>query len=271
MELVMNGPSISPYNDIKEKLLKWFRSVPKFQRNIPTLQNELRTVILPAAIENHTLSLNSIIDLSDNTNDSQKKYFNQNEWDTIKKYYNFETKLTKIKKFDCLDRLNSKLKELELVDAYALAGKLEIKNLGGYNEVLFKTYAHVIIFFYDEKLVDLTNMEAARYMIAKKKTNDDHLKLAIESKDILDYLIKNSNNFDHTRFCVPMIQICNNQCVVLKLYLADNGLYCVDEFVNLTIPLNPAEFAAQSSQWFQKLFSLRSHVFKLLHLLEDTN
>ncbi|KAI9267613.1 hypothetical protein EDC94DRAFT_582327 [Helicostylum pulchrum] len=109
-----------------------------------------------------------------------------------------------------------------------------------------------IIFFYDEKLVDLTNMEAA-------------------SKDILDYLIKNSNNFDHTRFCVPMIQICNNQCVVLKLYLADNGLYCVDEFVNLTIPLNPAEFAAQSSQWFQKLFSLRSHVFKLLHLLEDTN
>ena len=53
----MNGPSTSPYNDIKEKTLEWFRSVPKFQRNIPTLQNELRTVILPAAIENHTLNV----------------------------------------------------------------------------------------------------------------------------------------------------------------------------------------------------------------------
>ncbi|KAI9249924.1 hypothetical protein EDC94DRAFT_698095 [Helicostylum pulchrum] len=57
MELVMNGPSTSPYNDIKEKALEWFRSIPKFQRNIPTLQNELRTVILPAAIENHTLNV----------------------------------------------------------------------------------------------------------------------------------------------------------------------------------------------------------------------
>lgn len=80
-----------------------------------------------------------------------------------------------------------------------------------------------IIFFYDEKLVDLTNMEAARYMIAKKKTNDDHLKLAIESKDILDYLIKNSNNFDHTRFCVPMIQICSKCLFIFK----ENGIhYC---------------------------------------------
>ncbi|GAA5804365.1 hypothetical protein HPULCUR_009853 [Helicostylum pulchrum] len=60
MELVMNGPSTSPYKDIKEKALEWFRSVPKFQRNIPTLQNELRTVILPAAIENHTLNVEVI-------------------------------------------------------------------------------------------------------------------------------------------------------------------------------------------------------------------
>ncbi|GAA5802583.1 hypothetical protein HPULCUR_008053 [Helicostylum pulchrum] len=57
MELVMDSPSTSPYNDINEKVLEWFRSVPKFQRNIPILQNELRTVILPAAIENHTLNV----------------------------------------------------------------------------------------------------------------------------------------------------------------------------------------------------------------------
>lgn len=64
-----------------------------------------------------------------------------------------------------------------------------------------------LIFFHNEKLVDLTKMEAARYMTAKK-TNDDHLKLAIESKDILDYLLKNSNNFDHKQFRIPVIQIC---------------------------------------------------------------
>ncbi|KAI9265471.1 hypothetical protein EDC94DRAFT_693140 [Helicostylum pulchrum] len=57
MELVMNGPSASPNNDIKEKVLGWFRAVSKFQRNIPTLQNELQTAILPAAIENHTLNV----------------------------------------------------------------------------------------------------------------------------------------------------------------------------------------------------------------------
>ncbi|KAI9247109.1 hypothetical protein EDC94DRAFT_664736 [Helicostylum pulchrum] len=57
MELVMDSPSTLPYNDINEKVLEWFRSVPKFQRNIPILQNEFRTVILPAAIENHTLNV----------------------------------------------------------------------------------------------------------------------------------------------------------------------------------------------------------------------
>lgn len=51
-------------------------------------------------------------------------------------------------------------------------------------------------------------MEAARYITA------------IESKDILDYLVKNSNNFDHTRFCIPMIQICSKY-----LYLKKNGIY----------------------------------------------
>jgi hypothetical protein len=66
-----------------------------------------------------------------------------------------------------------------------------------------------LIFFYNDTLIDLTNMEAARYMNSKKKIDDDHLKLAIESKDILDYIIKNSSFFDPKNCCIPMIQLCS--------------------------------------------------------------
>lgn len=66
-----------------------------------------------------------------------------------------------------------------------------------------------LIFFYNDKQIGLTNIEAARYMAAQK-TNRDHLKLAIQSKDILDYLVKNSSSFDHKQVFVPMIQLCRN-------------------------------------------------------------
>lgn len=68
-----------------------------------------------------------------------------------------------------------------------------------------------------------------------------------------------------------MIQICRNQCDVLKLYIADDGLYCVDEFVSLSLPLSPAIFAAESKKWSQKLFSLRKYVLNSDHLLNDTD
>lgn len=43
--------SVLDDNDVKRKMIEWFRSVPKFQRNIQGLRNELRTVILPASID----------------------------------------------------------------------------------------------------------------------------------------------------------------------------------------------------------------------------
>jgi hypothetical protein len=49
--------SVLDDNDIKRKVIEWFRSVPKFRRNIRGIQNELRTVILPSAIENNRLNL----------------------------------------------------------------------------------------------------------------------------------------------------------------------------------------------------------------------
>jgi hypothetical protein len=49
--------SVLDDNDVKQKVLEWFRSVPKYQRNIAGIQNQLRTVILPATIENNTLNV----------------------------------------------------------------------------------------------------------------------------------------------------------------------------------------------------------------------
>lgn len=48
--------SVLDDNDIKRKIIEWFRSVPKFQRNVPAIQNELRNVIIPKAIENNALN-----------------------------------------------------------------------------------------------------------------------------------------------------------------------------------------------------------------------
>ncbi|KAI9365686.1 hypothetical protein BD770DRAFT_438921 [Pilaira anomala] len=119
----------------------------------------------------------------------------------------------------------------------------------------FKVDCH-LIFYYNDKLIDVANIEAARYMTAKK-TNDDHLKLAIESKDILDFIIKNSSSFDHKSVSIPLIQICNNSCDVLKLHLVDNGLYCIEEYFNLTIPFNPTTFARNASDFFFHLVTLK--------------
>ncbi|KAG2214026.1 hypothetical protein INT47_001297 [Mucor saturninus] len=66
-----------------------------------------------------------------------------------------------------------------------------------------------------------------------------------------------------------MIQICDNQCDVTNLNLGDIGLYCIDEFLDLTLPLSPAEFAEDSPSWFQKLFTLRSMVFNPIHLIDE--
>lgn len=45
--------------------------------------------------------------------------------------------------------------------------------------------------------------------------------------------------------------------------------FTVDNFFSLTLPLSPIDFASQSPKWFQKLFSLREYVLKLLHLFTD--
>ncbi|GAA5796464.1 hypothetical protein HPULCUR_001836 [Helicostylum pulchrum] len=59
--------------------------LPKFQRNIPTLRNELRTVIPPAAIENHTLNV-EVDDSGAITNPLPVIYFEGHEREDVVTY-----------------------------------------------------------------------------------------------------------------------------------------------------------------------------------------
>lgn len=48
--------------------------------------------------------------------------------------------------------------------------------------------------------IDISGFEAARYYMYHQKTNDDHLKLCTEGKDILDHSKNNSSNFNSKKF-----------------------------------------------------------------------
>lgn len=68
----------------------------------------------------------------------------------------------------CLEKLNSTLEQMDLSEACTEIGD----------------WTYRPIFFYNDNLIDLVNIEAARYITANK--TNDHLKLPIENKDILD-------------------------------------------------------------------------------------
>lgn len=81
-----------------------------------------------------------------------------------------------------------------------------------------------VVFLIDKKEIDLADMEAARYM-ATQKINDDHLKLFIESKNILDFLVKNSSCFDPKTIEVYMVQICGRFFFLYRVSLPIKLVY----------------------------------------------
>ncbi|RCH92125.1 hypothetical protein CU098_008801, partial [Rhizopus stolonifer] len=117
--------------------------------------------------------------------------------------------------------------------------------------------------------IDLIDVEAARCLY-NQKTNDDHLKLAIESKGILDHIVKQSSSFNPRKTVVFMIQICQNQCQVKTLRLCDRGLYCIQHQADLSLPSTPIEFSKNSCSWFAILESIKNTAIKLVeHLNKD--
>ncbi|CEP14082.1 hypothetical protein [Parasitella parasitica] len=233
------------------------------------------------------LSLNSIVDLSDNSADGQKLYFDDAAWEEMKKCYRIKTPdhrhLKDYKKQ--LAKLNKYLKNMDLVKAYKVVRRLEIDSLDSIDEKVYKIYAYIIdVFRFNAKalLVKSNDPSELDYLMKiwgyilealfagqdNVRCKCDHLKLAVESKDILDFFVRSSSVFNHQTVSIPMIQLCANSCDVTKLFLADEGLYCIKEYYNLTLPLHATEFGKIADDWFHKLFSLRSHVLSLLQYLD---
>ncbi|CAO3677550.1 unnamed protein product [Rhizopus stolonifer] len=273
------------------------------------------------------LSLNSIIDLCDETVDSQKELFEESEWEVLKNKFRKKHQVEGDRNFQSkLKAINKAMQNCDLKKAYILARKEELRSLNSEDETLFNIYAHIIniyrfrkssitkkdnteldafikiwgevfeslfngtnsmyckwgeskaannefkvdcriVFCFDDKEVDLTDVEAARYMHTKK-ANTDHLKLAIETKDILDFVVKHSISFDPQDVYIYMIQICGNNCEVNTLSLVDNGLYCVDHSFDLTITASPVTFANKACEWFQNLFNLKTNCDKITNYLD---
>lgn len=91
------------------------------------------------------LSLNSIVDLSDDSADGQKLYFDDAAWEEMKKCYRIKTShhchLKDYRKQ--LAKLNKCLKNMGLVKAYKVARKLEIDSLDSIDEKVYKIYAYM--------------------------------------------------------------------------------------------------------------------------------
>lgn len=277
------------------------------------------------------MCLNSIIDLSDESKDSQRRFFSDKQWEEIKKKYSTKVKYENSNSYDeKLKKINKSLRKLDIDDGYKKARAAEVENLNGEDESLYSIYAHVIniyrkrsaalkdskssnteldclvkfwseiieslfpdnknriyckwgeskafhngfridcriIIKKEEDEIDLMDVEAARYFY-QQKSNDDHLKLCIESKDIVDYLATYSTTFNPKKILVFMLQICQNRCEIKHLHLCDDGLYCLESYASLSLPFSVVDFAKQSPSWFNALFSLKKNCEKLAQRFND--
>ncbi|KAI9030193.1 hypothetical protein CLU79DRAFT_716190 [Phycomyces nitens] len=133
----------------------------------------------------------------------------------------------------------------------------------------YKIYCRVIAIINTQK-VDVMDVEAARYL-QNQKTNNDHLKLAIESKGILDHIVRHAASFDPKTDMVLMLQVCQNQCDVKVLSLCDRGLYCLWKETSLSLPSSPKLFAKDADSWFATLELIRTSTIKLSQQLNRTD
>ena len=133
----------------------------------------------------------------------------------------------------------------------------------------YKVDCRVIAIINTQK-VDVLDVEAARYL-QNQKTNNDHLKLAIESKGILDHIVRHAASFDPRTDMALMLQVCQNQCDVKVLSLCDRGLYCLWKETSLSLPSCPKLFAEDADSWFATLELIRTSAIKLSQQLNQTD
>ncbi|GAN05285.1 hypothetical protein MAM1_0086d04755 [Mucor ambiguus] len=198
------------------------------------------------------LCLNSIIDLSDESADSQRRFFSDEEWAMMKSKYQFSIKRNKQVFKPLFKKINKAMNNADLDKAYQSARNSEPAALNSDKEHIFNIYAHIIniyrhrrsslnnsmndnteldglvklwaevfeslfpdsqhnvdcrvIAIINTQKVDVLDVEAARYL-QNQKTNNDHLKLAIESKGVLDHIVRHAASFDPRTDITLMLQL----------------------------------------------------------------
>ncbi|KAG2207719.1 hypothetical protein INT47_011839 [Mucor saturninus] len=108
--------------------------------------------------------------------------------------------------------------------------------------------------------VDVLDLEAARYL-QNQKTNNDHLKLAIES-----CWFRSKNRFGPHGLSLPGPLRCEkalkyiDSCfsAIKVLSLCDHGLYCLWKETNLSLPSCPKLFAEDADVWVSALKMIRT-------------
>lgn len=90
------------------------------------------------------LCLNSIIDLSDESADSQRRFFSDEEWVMMKSKYQFSIKRNKQVFKPLFKKINKAMKNADLDKAYQSARNSELAALNSDKEHIFNIYAHII-------------------------------------------------------------------------------------------------------------------------------
>lgn len=106
-------------------------------------------------MEKHVVGmcLNSVIDLSNESQDSQRRFFTASQWKEMKKKYSVKSKHHKVPYYqEKLKGINKLLRSLDIDDGYKKARSLESEHLNSEDESLYGIYAHVINIFRKRKI-----------------------------------------------------------------------------------------------------------------------
>ncbi|KAI8644927.1 hypothetical protein BD408DRAFT_412729 [Parasitella parasitica] len=91
-----------------------------------------------------SLCLNSILDLSDERESSQKLLFTDEEWKLIAGQYGRKFFFNRKKMEQKTKEVNKHLRQGDLDRAYTVSRKLELDNLNGPDEALYFIYSHIV-------------------------------------------------------------------------------------------------------------------------------
>lgn len=118
--------------------------------------------------------------------------------------------------------------------------------------------------------VDIVNIEAAKSAEVDDKVHDDKLKLAVETKVMLDNVVPSLAGKTPNMFSLQNFQICGVMAELCSLCLADKGLYVHVLDYDLSLPKTPYEFADSLDYWLRKLMVFRKACQDTLKLLSTS-